>query len=106
MDELPRGLESLLSDPETMSRLSRMARQLMGEAPAPGPKEPPAGGPVLPGDLGSLLKGLSPGRSPLAEALGPYLGEERRSRLSRALGMAAAMRLAGGALKGAGGHGL
>ncbi len=53
-----------------------------------------------------LLKGIPTARRPLAEALGPYLGAERGKKLSRALGMAAAIRLAGGALKGEGGHGL
>ena len=106
MDELPGGLESILSDPEAMARLTRMARQLMGDSPGADPAPQPSPGPDLPGDLGRLLKGIPTARRPLAEALGPYLGAERGKKLSRALGMAAAIRLAGGALKGEGGHGL
>ena len=108
MDELPGGLENILSDPEAMARLTRAAQQLMGNAPKadPDPKASPGPGAALSGDLGSLLKGISAARRPLAEALTPYLGAERGKKLSRALGMAAAVRLAGGALKGAGDHGL
>lgn len=105
MDELQKGLEGVLSDPEAMSRITRMARQLMGNAQGQ-ESGPPAAGSAVPADLSGLLKAAGPGRSPLAEALGPYLGERRRAKLARAMGMAAAARLAGGALKGAGGHGL
>ena len=77
MDELPGDRESILSDPEAMARLTRVAQQLMDGSPeaAPGPNSPP--GPTPTGDLGSLLKGISAARRPLAEALAPYLGAER-----------------------------
>lgn len=98
MSELEERIGAVLSDPEQLSRLTQMASKLMGGA---GPKEeapPPAPG------LGSLLKTVgSAGRKPLLDALSPYLDEDRRRRLARALRLAATARLAESAFREMGG---
>ena len=100
MDDLEKTLGQVLSDPAAMAEVTRLAQQLMGDAPPP--EGSPAAG-ALPGVLGQLG-----GKShPLARAMAPYLGEERRARLERALGVASAARMAEAALRGMGGiHGL
>ncbi|MBR6209047.1 MAG: hypothetical protein IKQ69_08605 [Oscillospiraceae bacterium] len=92
MDEI----QKILSDPSAMEKLSHMAQELMGGA-AP---EAPSPAAALP----EWMKGLRGGH-PLADLLGPYLGEERRQRLARALNTARAVRLSG-SLLGRDGHGL
>ena len=103
MDELEERLKAVLEDPEAMAEISRLASGLMGgEETVP---ESPAAG--LPPGLRELLRSVPAGGHPLAKAIGPYLPEERKRRLEKALGIAAAARLAGGML-GEGGedHGL
>ncbi len=105
MDELERRLNQVLSDPKAMAEVSRLARQLSapGEGEAP-PGSPPGGLPEgLPAALPGLLRQLEGGGHPLAKAMGPYLKEERRRRLERALGVARAARMAEGVLRGMGG---
>ena len=121
MDELEARLRAVLNDPQAMAEVSRLASGLLGPsgegAPAGGPPPPaggapPGGGPLsgggpLPGIVGELLRG-SRGGHPIASALAPYLREDRRRRLERALGVASAARLAEKTLQQMGGwnHGV
>ena len=101
MDELERRLNEVLSDPKAMAEVSRLAGQLTAPGEGTGPPE------GLPGALPGLLRQMEGGGHPLAKAMGPYLQEERRRRLERALGMARAARMAEGVLRGmGGGHGI
>lgn len=108
MSELEDRLNAVLSDPAQLSRLSEMAARLMGGSPDRGEDPPPEAGADRPGPVSRLLK--SSGRSrgkPLLEALSPYLDEERRRRLERALRLASTARIAASALGQMGGdHGL
>lgn len=100
MDEI----QKVLSDPAAMEKITRMAQQLMGSGESASAPPPEAASPGLPGELLRGLKGMT-GPHPLAAALAPYLGEERRRRLERALSAARAVRLSG-SLLGRDGHGL
>ena len=105
MDDLEKTLGQVLSDPAAMAEVTRLAQQLMGDAPSL-PEGSPAAG-ALPGALPGVLGQLGGKSHPLARAMAPYLGEERRARLERALGVASAARMAEAALRGMGGiHGL
>ena len=103
MNELEERLNAVLSDPGELSRLTKMAQQLLGgeeETPAP-EKEPPAG---LPAGLTAALGALKgKGEPPLLQAVGPYLDDPRRTRLARALRIASTARMAGTALQSMGG---
>jgi len=94
MNELEEQLRSVLADPKAMEELSSLAGELMGGG----------GAPALPE---GAAKALSRGH-PVAAALGPYLREDRRRRLERALSIASAARLAGRTLAQWGGtdHGI
>ena len=69
MNELEERLNAVLSDPGELSRLTKMAQQLLGgeeETPAP-EKEPPAG---LPAGLTAALGALKgKGEPPLLQAV-------------------------------------
>ena len=80
MGELEDRLNSILSDPEQMRRISSLAQSLMG----------------LSGALGSLLTPPQQGgdKAALLEALKPWLSEKRRQKLSRAMRLAKMARLA------------
>ncbi len=90
MSELEERLNSILSDPEQMARISNLAQSLMGggdgsSAPvSPGSGE---GGGVLPEKLLGLLsrQGEDADKQALLQAMKPYLSEKRRSKLDRAL---------------------
>lgn len=110
MGELEDKLNAVLSDPDAMAEVTRLAQQLMGEGETSAPP-PPAPGDALSGALSGALPGLLrqvDGKGhPLAKAMAPYLGEERRRRLERALGIASAARMAESVLRGMGGfHGI
>ena len=107
MSELEDRINSILSSPEEMSRLAQMAQSLLGgEAP---PDEGSGQNAALPGlnpGMLSKLAGLFGGGQPsapaagsdklaLIEAMSPFLGEKRRRKMSRALQIAKAARLAG-----------
>ena len=107
MSEFEDKLNSILSDPEEMAKITRLAGQLMGNAS--GETEPPAAarpedGGFDPGMLGRLqglmgsLSGKDDGKAGLFKALAPYLREERRVKLEKALRLAKAAKLAGAAL--------
>ena len=106
MSELEDRLQAVLSDPGEMERLSKMAQRILGgaeteEAAESAAEPPPAGlGAALGQALGALRVG---GKPPLLQAVGPYLDEERRRRLERALRLAFTARMAGTALEKMGG---
>ncbi len=98
MGELEDRLNSILSDPEQMRRISSLAQTLMGggESSAPtgkaeGPRE---GG--FPGSPGPLLSPPRSGgdKAALLEALKPWLSEKRQKKLARAMRLAQMARLA------------
>lgn len=94
MSELEDRLGAVLSDPAQLRRLSEMASRIMGGGGEP-PKETAPAAPDR--NRGKRL----------LEALGPYLDEERRGRLQRALHLASTARIAAAALGKTGiGHGL
>ena len=102
MSELEDRLNALLANPEDMGKIARMASRLMGEISP----EPPAAGKgadgALLGAVSRIMGGLGGGRegnkNQLLSGMSPYLSEERRKRLGRALRIASAARLAGAAL--------
>ena len=110
MSEFEDKLNSILSDPEQMANITRLAGQLMGggagetEPPVQQGAARPAEGGFDPGMLGRLqglmgsLSGQDDGKSGLFKALAPYLREERRAKLEKALRLAKAAKLAGAAL--------
>ena len=101
MSELEDRIGAVLSDPEQMGRLTRMAQQLMGGgAPEPSPEGQGPG--KEKGPQRRSFKGSGRGK-PLLEALGPYLDEERRRRLERALRLASTARIAASVLGKTGG---
>ena len=107
MDEFEKTLDRVLSDPKEMEKLSRLAGQLFGSG-GEAPQEPP-GGPD-PGML-SRLQGLMGGASEkgndktrLLEALSPYLREDRREKLKKAMRLARMAKLAGTAMRKFGGE--
>ena len=99
MDELSGRLSAVLSSPEEMDRLARMARQLMGQiAPEPEASAGTEDGNDLLPRLQQVMQSLNSGKQPLLTGLSPYLRPERREKLARALRLASALRLAGAAL--------
>ncbi len=104
MSGLEERLQAVLSDPAELARLSDMARQLMGgagkEAPPTGDAAPPKEAAPPERAPGPMKKRSGP---PLLQAVGPYLDEDRRRRLERALRLASAARTAGAALEQLGG---
>lgn len=106
-------IQSVLSDPAQMEKITRMAQGLMGGEPDP-PKAPePA--PVSEGDtklLGALARTLG-GRSEnsrstaLLMAMRPYMKPEKQEKLDRALRLTNMLRIAQAVLgQMGGGHGL
>ena len=111
MSELEDRLNAVLSNPAEFSRLSEMARRLMGGAEAessdaaPAPKQERDVLSALPAMLGQALGGLGKSRRPaLLEAVSPYLDDGRQRRLERALRLASTAKLAGTALRQMGGE--
>ena len=104
MSELEEKIGAVLSDPEQLSRLTRMASRLMGAAPEPAPEEQsePAGG-GLGGVIKKLMGKAASGGPSRADAVAPYLDRERRTRLEKALRLASTARMAGEALEEMGG---
>ena len=109
MSEFEDKINNLLSDPEEMGRLAQLASQLMdgglpGAPPPKGGQEPSE--PDLMAMVGKVMGGLGGGKkAPLTSALGPYLGENRRSRLEKAMRMAQMAKMAGTVFSQFGGDG-
>ena len=91
MSELEDRLNAVLSDPAELSRLTQMASQLMGglDVGAEGSSEPGESHEALPSILMRSLQSLrGRGKKPLVEGVAPYISQERRSRLEKALRLA------------------
>lgn len=106
MSELEDRINAVLSDPEQLSRLSEMAKSIMGGGAAESPLPPSAGAAEAEGgppggdalaSLGALLRGGLGKSERIAalEALMPCLSEKRRAKLGRAIALAKAARAAG-----------
>ena len=108
MGELEERIGSILNSPEEMRRITELAQSLMGGA-AP---EVPAGS-VSPGNelsdrLREMLGAGHGGKNDklaLLEAMKPFLGEKRRRKMTRAIQITRAARLAGRLLGDEGGEG-
>ena len=102
MNEFEQKLNSILSNPEEMEKISRLAAQIMGNS-GENSTDPPSGGgfPDLKGLLGNL--GQNGDKAALVRALCPYLSPARQSKLQKALRLAEAARIAGVALDAYGG---
>ena len=106
MSELEDKINSILSDPEQMDQISRLASQLMGGEDQGGGSAP---------DLSGLMRGLglsglggvgAPGgsKAALLSAITPYISEKRASKLQKAIRFAQLARIAGSALAQRGGE--
>ena len=109
MGELEERLNSILSDPEQMARISNLAQSLMGgsggEAPAPpqgleelaaslSGQESGAENALLGKLTGLLGQSGDADKQALLEAMKPYLSEKRRGKLDRAMQLTRMARLA------------
>ena len=94
MSDLEEQLNSILGDPEQMSRIAEMAKTLMGgEQTASAAAEAPHSG----GLVGLARSAAGGGRSNAAgllEAMKPWLSEKRRAKLDRALKISRMAKLA------------
>lgn len=107
MSELEDRINSILRSPEEMSRLMQTAQSILGgDAAVESGGSQGEGMPGLnPGMLSKLAGLFGGGASPaqeaksdklaLIEAMSPFLGEKRRRKMSRALQIAKAARIAG-----------
>ena len=95
MSEIEDMLGKILSDPEEMAKISRLASSIFGEEEDN--KKPG-------GDMGAILgalmgkSGNSGNKAAFVEAIGPYLKPERRRRLEKALKISRIAGIAGIAL--------
>ena len=110
MSEFEDKLNHILSDPQEMEKISRLAAQLMGGSADNGHDDaPPSPGGALP-DLSGILgklgnTGGKSDKAALLSALSPYLRPDRRQKLQKAMRLAQAARIAGVALEAYGGDG-
>jgi len=102
MNEFEQKLNSILSDPQELEKISRLAAQIMGGGET---AEPPPGAGGTP-DFKSILSGLGKqsDKTALLQALSPYLSAQRQARLQKALRLAEAARIAGIAIDACGGE--
>lgn len=108
MDHLEETLGQILGDPEAMAGILSMAKNLgLGGAAAPEPPEQPEpsepsdapGGEQAPPPPASSLPPLRGKQAALLQALKPFLREDRREKLDRAVKAAQISRMAGVALR-------
>lgn len=98
MGELEDRLNSILSDPEQMRRISSLAQTLMGGGdsepqPAAAAAQPLGGLFGAPDTLPTPSRGGGD-KAALLEALKPWLSEKRQKKLARAMRLAQMARLA------------
>lgn len=96
MSEFEEKLNAILSDPEEMAKITRLASELMGGEQSAAKKPPSAPDAEMLGTLGRLLGRAEPGheRSTIIEALAPYLRPERQAKLKKAMRIAQMARVA------------
>lgn len=117
MSELEDRINSVLSDPEQMARISEMAKNLMGGGSSGEKQEqkPQSGGigqilgdgfdPAMLMKIKKLMDGGSGSKyTALFEAMKPYLSEKRRGKLDRAVQIARLARIARIAMEEGGFH--
>ena len=94
MSDLEEQLNSILGDPEQMSRIADLAKSLMGGEDGDA-QALPAG---VPGGLASLMQSVAGGgkddAQALLEAMKPWLSEKRRHKVDRAVKIARMAKLA------------
>lgn len=124
MSELEDRINSILSSPEEMEKLTKMAQSLMaggsegsviqespGSERAAAPENPLGELGIDPGALASIGRIMSASGAAggsnhtLLEAMKPYLSEKRRDKLARAMQLAKMAKLAGAAFSEYGGTG-
>ena len=96
MDELEQTLQRVLSNPEEMEKISRMAAQLFNSGGAGGGQE---------AEEARRESESAPDKTALLNAIAPYLREDRRKKLQKAMRLARAARVAGVVLNEFGGEG-
>ncbi len=100
MSELEERINSLLKNPEELSRLTDMARSIMEGGAFSGTEESGAHGAAAPDPmLQKLMSGLAGMGKPssgeaMLHAISPYLEEKRGQKLERAIRMAQMLRAA------------
>lgn len=115
MSELEDRINSVLSDPQELERITKLARSFMGGPDSPEGTETLRSGPALnipEGLLGGLdmealsragkllsgAGGMDSREKALLEAMKPYLSEKRRGKMDRAMKLAKLAKLAGFAM--------
>lgn len=103
MAELEDMINSVLSDPEQMSKIAGLAQSLMG-GESSSPSQPPFDQKAM-GIMQKVMGGDSkPGCSEaLLRAMQPYMSEKRRLKMDKALRLAKMAKLAGFAMEELGG---
>lgn len=102
MDDFGDKLNAILNDPGALSRITDMAKSIMGGSDraekAEKPETPDLGiDPALLSRMASILRksGGRDDKTALIEAMSPYLSDRRREKLRRALRLARLASLAG-----------
>lgn len=108
MSDFEEKLNSILSNPEEMEKISRLASQLMGnEAPdneksSRAPRESSDNAkssdfpdPEMLRRLGEMLGGARNDKTALLSAIGPYMSPARRAKLEKAMKFARLAKVAG-----------
>lgn len=104
MDSLEEKLGAVMNNPQLMQQIMSMAQSL-GNSPPPAPSVPNAP-PAPEPDIGMLQRlsglasqaGTDANQQSLLQALRPYLGQDRLSRLEKAMRAAKMAKLAGSLL--------
>lgn len=106
MSEFEDRLNSILSDPAQMEKITSMAKSLMGggetaqEHSEPQTKKEPgifeSLDPAMLGRLSTVMSGMNRGddKQALLEAMKPYLSQRRREKLERAMKLAKMIHMA------------
>ena len=120
MSEFEDKINAILGNPAEMEKITKLAAQIMGgggaassspEAPQEPPRETPgldlgSIDPELFGKIGRLLSQTGGGsdKTALLRAMGPYLSQDRRERMEKAIRFAKIAKLAGAAIREYGGE--